>query len=60
MGCPIEGEESFGKELGVMLESDIPEFLAELGRELMARDLIYSDFIQKYHEDFLKIANRFL
>lgn len=60
MGCPIQGQESFGKELGVMLESEIPEFLAELGREIASRGMVYSDFIQKYPKDFLKIAGRFL
>ena len=60
MGCPLQGEEAFGTELGVMLEAEIPEFLAELGREINARGMVYNDFIQKCHEDFLNIAGRFL
>lgn len=60
MGCPLQGEEAFGTELGVMLEAEIPEFLAELGREITARGMVYHDFIQKCHEDFLNIAGRFL
>ncbi len=37
-GCDAQGAEQFGQELGMMLEQDIPAFLAELGRAVRASD----------------------
>ncbi|MCI8484531.1 MAG: nitrite/sulfite reductase [Lachnospiraceae bacterium] len=60
LGCPYQGEESFATELGVMLESDIPEFLAVLGKEIASRKMTYETFIKKHHDDFLTIAGDYL
>lgn len=60
MGCPIEGEEKFASELGIMAESEIPEFLVTLGREITSRKMTYSEFVRDCHEDFLEIAAPFL
>lgn len=60
MGCPIQGEEAFASELGVMAEAEIPDFLVKLGREIASRKMTYSEFIRDCHEDFLEIAAPFL
>ncbi len=60
MGCAVRGKENFGTELGVMLESEIPQFLAELGREISKRGMEYQEFVEKEHEEFLKIAKKYL
>lgn len=60
MGCELQGEEAFGTELGVMLESEIPEFLVTLGREITSRGITYQEFITHHHDDFLRIAKPFL
>ncbi|MCI9137362.1 MAG: nitrite/sulfite reductase [Lachnospiraceae bacterium] len=60
MGCEREGRESFASELGIMLESDIPEFLAELGKEIAACGMTYETFVRKRHDDFLTIVQRYL
>ena len=33
-GCEGQGEEQMGRELGVLLEKDIPAFLVDLGRKV--------------------------
>lgn len=60
MGCAVRGKENFGTELGVMLESEIPEFLVELGKEISARGMEYQEFVEKEHGEFLKIVGKYL
>ena len=60
MGCELQGAEAFGTELGVMLESQIPEFLVTLGREITSRGITYQEFITHHHDDFLRIVKPFL
>lgn len=60
MGCAVRGKENFGTELGVMLESEIPQFLVELGKEISKRGMEYQEFVEKEHEEFLKIAGKYL
>ena len=60
MGCAVRGKENFGTELGIMLESEIPQFLAELGKEISKRGMEYQEFVEKEHEEFLKIAGKYL
>lgn len=60
MGCPLRGEEAFGTELGLMLESEIPEFLVELGTEIASRNMTYHQFVEKHHGDFLEIVKKYL
>lgn len=43
-----------------MLESEIPQFLAELGKEISKRGMEYQEFVEKEHEEFLKIAKKYL
>lgn len=60
MGCAIRGKENFGTELGVMLESEIPEFLVELGKEIARRGMEYQEFVEKHHGEFLNIVEKYL
>lgn len=59
-GCEIQNKEAFGEELGVMLESDIPEFLAELGKEIASCDMTYEQFIAERHDRFVEIAGKYI
>ncbi len=59
-GCEIEGEEAFGEELGVMLESEIPEFLAELGKEIAAKNMTYEQFTAEQHDKFMEIVKEYI
>ncbi len=60
MGCPFQGQETFAAELGLMLESEIPEFLVELGTEIASRSMTYHQFVTEHHEDFLEIVKKYL
>lgn len=59
-GCELEGEEAFGEDLGVMLESEIPEFLAELGKEIAAKNMTYEQFIKEHHHIFMEIVRKYI
>ena len=41
-GCDRQGEEAMGRELGAMLEGDIPAFLVKLGRAVAASGMGYA------------------
>ena len=43
-----------------MPQSEIPEFLVELGREISKRGMEYQEFVEKEHEEFLKIVGKYL
>lgn len=54
------GEERFGKELGVMFEKDIPDFLVELGRAVADKDVSYEVFRDTYPEQFMEIVDKYV
>ncbi|MGN1405495.1 MAG: nitrite/sulfite reductase, partial [Erysipelotrichaceae bacterium] len=57
-GNDIQGKETMGKEVGVMLEKDIPDFLIELGKAVEASNLSFDEWytIEKAEE----IAKKYL
>lgn len=59
-GCDLQGEEAFGADLGVMLESEIPEFLAELGKEISSKNMTYEQYIEEYHDKFMEIVEKYI
>lgn len=59
-GSEGKGKEQFGKELGVMLEKDIPEFLVELGREISKEDVTFKEFQARYPERTAQVAERYI
>lgn len=58
-GSEAFGEERFGTDLANMLEEDIPEFLAELGREIAEKGMTYEQFRKAYPSGLKEIAGRF-
>lgn len=59
-GCELQGEEVFGNELGVIAETEIPEFLVELGKEIASRNMTYDTFMKKHHDKFLEIVEKYI
>ena len=59
-GCDLLGKEQFGKELGVMLAEDIPEFFVELGRAVSEKGLTYAQFSEQYPEMTAAIAEKYI
>ncbi len=58
-GCEIQNKEAFGEDLGVMLESEIPEFLAELGKAVLAKGQTYEQFTAEHREQFMEIVQKY-
>lgn len=59
-GCERLGQENFGKELGVMIEDEIPEFLVELGKAVSALGLDYETYREQYPEQFEQIVANYI
>lgn len=59
-GCDAQGAEQFGQELGMMLEQDIPAFLAELGRAVRASDGTFAQWYPAHEAEFKEIAERYI
>lgn len=55
-----QGQETMGKELGTMLEKDIPVFLTKLGKTVSDSGMTYGEWNQSYPEELEKIAEEFL
>lgn len=59
-GCDREGKERMGREMGTMLEKDIPPFLAELGKTVSASGTDFYQWILGKESEFEQIAGRYL
>lgn len=59
-GCELQGKEAFGNELGVMLEAEIPEFFAELGKEISALKMTYDQFVAEHRDKFMEIVQKYI
>lgn len=59
-GCDTLGEESFGEDLGVMLEEEIPSFLVELGRAIASDRSTYEEWVTKNPEKFKEIYKKYI
>jgi len=56
-GSDRQGQEQFGTVAGVMLEQDIPAFLADLGELVQSAGTTYDVWIQDHRKDLLALAN---
>ncbi len=59
-GCDLQGEEQMGREIGVMLEKDIPAFLVELGKTVSASGSSYEAWVKENEKELETIAGRYL
>jgi ferredoxin-nitrite reductase len=59
-GCEYQGKESLGGEIGAMLESDIPDFLVEVGEKVAADGLSFETWYETHKEEFLTIAEKYI
>lgn len=55
-----QGKETMGKELGTVLESEIPAFLVELGKTVAASGMNYADWKEQNEEGVERIAEKYL
>ena len=59
-GDPRQGREAMGRELGVMLEEDVPAFLVELGKAAAASGMDFEAWRQAEPEAVERIAAAYL
>lgn len=59
-GCEEMGKEQMGREVGVMLVEDIPEFLVDLGHAIEKSGMTYEEFRKNYPERIDEIASNYL
>lgn len=59
-GCERAGSERLAQEVGIMLESDIPLFLTEVGRAVAASGLSYEKWHERWPEKLTELAQKYL
>lgn len=55
-----QGQETFGQELGTILEKDVPEFLVKLGRAVAGSGMDYETWNRENPDGLKKIAAEYL
>lgn len=58
-GCSLQGQESMGKEIGAILETQIPEFIVKLGRAVMESGMDFTAWNEKNPDGIEKIAEEY-
>lgn len=59
-GSDYQENERFGDEVGILLASDIPTFLVELGHAIQKDNSTFDEWINTHYEEFLSIANKYI
>ena len=59
-GSDLQGKEAMGREVGVMLETGIPDFLVKLGRTVAESRMDYEKWTLSEPEGVDRIASEFL
>ena len=59
-GCELQGREQFGREVGTMLETDIPDFLVELGKAVAESGMDFEKWMEQDPERIDFFAKKYL
>ena len=59
-GCELQGKEVFGKEVGVIFETEVPNFLVALGKAVADSGMNFPEWLQQNPEGILKAAEPFI
>lgn len=59
-GKKAQGQEAFGREVGVMLEEQIPPFLVRLGQVVMESSMVFDAWNTANQEALEEIAGKYL
>ena len=59
-GCELQGKETFGKEVGVIFETEVPEFLVALGKAVADSGMNFPEWLKENPEEIFKIAEPFI
>lgn len=58
-GNDEEGKEQFGEQMGTILETEIPEFLKELGEKVTDSGMLFEDWYADHSDMFREIAGKY-
>ena len=59
-GCELQGRESLGRELGAILDGDIPKFLVEVGQTVAASGMDFDTWYDSNADTFAAIAQTYI
>ena len=59
-GCDKQGSERMGDQLGVILQSKIPDFLLDMAQAVVDANMDFVSWFNSHEEDFHKIAEKYL
>ena len=59
-GCELQGSESLGRELGAILDADIPKFLVEVGQKVAASGMDFEAWYASNSDTFAAIAQTYI
>jgi sulfite reductase (ferredoxin) len=59
-GSDVQGKEVMGEEVGIIFESEIPEFLVKLGKAVESEGLDYAQWNLKHPDGIKEIAKEYL
>lgn len=59
-GCDLQGQESFGNELGVILTEDIPKLMVELGKAVTDAEMSYGEFAGTHPGRLTEIISKYI
>lgn len=59
-GNDAQGFERFGEELGVMLASDIPKFMVELGTTVTNAGTSYDQYESEHHDELVQLIEKYI
>ena len=59
-GCELQGKESLGRELGAILDADIPKFLVEVGQKVAASGMEFEAWYASNSDTFAEIAQTYI
>ena len=59
-GCELQGKENLGRELGAILDADIPKFLVEVGQKVAASGMDFDHWYAANSDVFAAIAQTYI
>ena len=59
-GCDRQGQEAFGESWGMIKESDIPDFLMEVGKTVQQENTVFATWYEKTPEKLKEIVEKYL
>ena len=59
-GCELQGKESLGRELGAILDADVPKFLVEVGQKVAASGMDFDTWYAGNADTFAAIAQTYI